>query len=117
MEIPSGNSANDTTIWCFWPPMKGKNGYFTEPEKRRLWRQYHAQDTEEPTLDGLVLDENKEPVCECNTCYGGPDCSQFLPDCAADANGYVPFFFYFSLGHVKYYISGYDGRGRFLKIH
>ena len=22
MEIPSGNSANDTTIWCFWPPIK-----------------------------------------------------------------------------------------------
>ncbi|KAB5557342.1 hypothetical protein DKX38_008251 [Salix brachista] len=62
-------------------------------------------------LDGLVLDGNKEPVCECNTCYGGPDCSQFLPDCAADANGYVPISFYCSLGHVKYYILGYDGRG------
>ncbi|KAJ6352545.1 hypothetical protein OIU76_001724 [Salix suchowensis] len=43
-------------------------------------------------LDGLVLDGNKEPVCECNTCYGGPDCSQFLPDCAADANGGDPLF-------------------------
>ena len=40
-------------------------------------------------LDGLVLDGNKGPVCECNTCYGGPDCSQFYPDCAANADGYL----------------------------
>lgn len=40
-------------------------------------------------LDGLVLDGNKGPVCECNACYGGPDCSQFFPDCSADANGYL----------------------------
>ncbi|KAJ8760454.1 hypothetical protein K2173_015121 [Erythroxylum novogranatense] len=44
-------------------------------------------------LDGLVVDElSKQPVCECNTCYGGPDCSIFYPDCSADANGGDPLF-------------------------
>ncbi|KAE8731314.1 Pyridoxal phosphate (PLP)-dependent transferases superfamily protein, putative isoform 2 [Hibiscus syriacus] len=28
-------------------------------------------------LDGFVGDGN-EPVCECNTCYTGPDCSRFI---------------------------------------
>ncbi|XWS15304.1 hypothetical protein CRYUN_Cryun35bG0084400 [Craigia yunnanensis] len=36
-------------------------------------------------LDGLVVDGNK-PVCECNICYTGPDCSQFIPDCTANAD-------------------------------
>lgn len=35
-------------------------------------------------LDGLVLNGH-QPVCECNPCYGGSDCSKFLSDCAADA--------------------------------
>lgn len=39
-------------------------------------------------LDGLLLNEG-EPVCECNTCYAGPDCSEFLPGCAADADRYL----------------------------
>ncbi|RDX93244.1 Tryptophan aminotransferase-related protein 4, partial [Mucuna pruriens] len=34
-------------------------------------------------LDGLVLN-GIEPVCECNQCYGGSDCSKFLSDCALD---------------------------------
>ncbi|KAL0361823.1 UNVERIFIED_CONTAM: Alliin lyase 2 [Sesamum radiatum] len=34
-------------------------------------------------LDGVVVDG--KPVCECNTCYGGPNCSHFSPDCAVDA--------------------------------
>ena len=38
-------------------------------------------------LDGLVVDGS--PVCECNSCFGGPDCSQSLPDCVADVDGYV----------------------------
>ena len=38
-------------------------------------------------LDGLVVDGS--PVCECNSCFGGPDCSQFAPDCVADADRYV----------------------------
>ncbi|XVF37238.1 hypothetical protein REPUB_Repub19eG0129300 [Reevesia pubescens] len=42
-------------------------------------------------LDGLVVDRN-EPVCECNTCYTGPDCSHFIPDCTADANSGDPLF-------------------------
>ncbi|XP_022767971.1 tryptophan aminotransferase-related protein 4-like isoform X2 [Durio zibethinus] len=42
-------------------------------------------------LDGLVVDGN-EPVCECNTCYAGSDCSQFIPDCAANADGGDPLF-------------------------
>ncbi|KAF5725657.1 hypothetical protein HS088_TW23G00384 [Tripterygium wilfordii] len=42
-------------------------------------------------MDGLVLDGNL-PVCECNSCYGGPDCSQFNPTCIADADGGDPYF-------------------------
>ncbi|KAI5312523.1 hypothetical protein L3X38_041696 [Prunus dulcis] len=42
-------------------------------------------------LDGLVLD-GKEPVCECNSCYGGPDCSEFLTACAANADSGDPLF-------------------------
>ncbi|XP_044511753.1 tryptophan aminotransferase-related protein 4-like [Mangifera indica] len=42
-------------------------------------------------LDGIVVD-GEQPVCECNSCYSGPDCSQLLPDCAANANGGDPLF-------------------------
>lgn len=35
-------------------------------------------------LDGLVV--NGKPVCECNTCYDGPDCSSYIPDCPSDVN-------------------------------
>ncbi|TYI43085.1 hypothetical protein ES332_A01G144500v1 [Gossypium tomentosum] len=42
-------------------------------------------------LDGLVGDEN-EPVCECNTCYTGPNCSHFIPHCTADADSGDPLF-------------------------
>ncbi|XP_022773445.1 tryptophan aminotransferase-related protein 4-like [Durio zibethinus] len=42
-------------------------------------------------LDGLVVDGNK-PVCECNTCFTGPDCSQFIPDCTANAESGDPLF-------------------------
>lgn len=38
-------------------------------------------------LDGL-LNENGSPVCECNSCYGGPDCSEFSLNCAVNADGY-----------------------------
>ncbi|KAF5749239.1 tryptophan aminotransferase-related protein 3-like [Tripterygium wilfordii] len=38
-------------------------------------------------LDGFVLDGNL-PVCECNSCYGGPDCSHFNTSYIADADGY-----------------------------
>ncbi|KAL0440522.1 UNVERIFIED_CONTAM: Tryptophan aminotransferase-related protein 4 [Sesamum latifolium] len=41
-------------------------------------------------LDGVVVDG--KAVCECNTCYRGPDCSLFSPDCAADADGGDPLF-------------------------
>ncbi|XP_011100941.1 tryptophan aminotransferase-related protein 4 [Sesamum indicum] len=41
-------------------------------------------------LDGAVVDG--KPVCECNTCYGGPHCSLFSPDCAADVNSGDPLF-------------------------
>lgn len=40
-------------------------------------------------LDGLVVDGNTEPVCECNACYTGPDCSQYIPHCMANADGYL----------------------------
>ncbi|XP_015886333.2 tryptophan aminotransferase-related protein 4-like isoform X1 [Ziziphus jujuba] len=42
-------------------------------------------------LDGTILDGEK-PVCECNPCYGGLDCSHFLPDCPADADSGDPYF-------------------------
>ncbi|KAL0325169.1 UNVERIFIED_CONTAM: Tryptophan aminotransferase-related protein 4 [Sesamum radiatum] len=41
-------------------------------------------------LDGLI--ENGKPVCECSACYGGPDCSQLLPNCVADADSGDPLF-------------------------
>ena len=37
-------------------------------------------------LDGLVVDGR--PICECNTCYDGPDCSNYIPDCPSDVNRY-----------------------------
>ncbi|CAI9116469.1 OLC1v1017622C1 [Oldenlandia corymbosa var. corymbosa] len=42
-------------------------------------------------LDGLISDGGK-PVCECNACYTGPDCSQFIPDCVVDADSGNPLF-------------------------
>lgn len=41
-------------------------------------------------VDGLVVDG--KPVCECNSCFQGPDCSEFIPDCPADANSGDPLF-------------------------
>ncbi|XVF39030.1 hypothetical protein PTKIN_Ptkin01aG0002800 [Pterospermum kingtungense] len=43
-------------------------------------------------LDGLVVDGNDEPVCECSSCYTGPHCSRFIPGCAANADGGDPLF-------------------------
>ncbi|XP_042483475.1 tryptophan aminotransferase-related protein 4-like [Macadamia integrifolia] len=42
-------------------------------------------------LDG-ALSQGGKPVCECNLCYGGPDCSQILPSCPANADGGDPLF-------------------------
>ena len=39
------------------------------------------------SLEGSIL--HGKPACECNACYGGPDCSQFLPQCIADADRYL----------------------------
>ncbi|MBA0846319.1 hypothetical protein Goshw_000380 [Gossypium schwendimanii] len=36
-------------------------------------------------LDGLVVGD--KPVCDCNTCFTGPDCSHFIPHCTANADG------------------------------
>jgi hypothetical protein len=41
-------------------------------------------------LDGMVV--NGKPICDCNSCYGGPDCSVFLPACAVNADGYPSLF-------------------------
>ncbi|XAR62243.1 hypothetical protein NMG60_11016930 [Bertholletia excelsa] len=41
-------------------------------------------------LDGLVVDG--KPVCECNTCFSGPDCSHFSPNCDADGDSGNPLF-------------------------
>ena len=35
-------------------------------------------------LDGLVV--NAKPICECNACFAGTDCSDFLSDCVVDAD-------------------------------
>ncbi|KAK8489862.1 hypothetical protein V6N13_141712 [Hibiscus sabdariffa] len=40
-------------------------------------------------LDGLIGD-GSEPVCECNTCYTGSDCSHFIPHYTVNADGYHP---------------------------
>lgn len=41
-------------------------------------------------LDGVVV--YGKPVCECNSCFYGPDCSLFLNDCVADADSGDPLF-------------------------
>ncbi|KAK1259825.1 Tryptophan aminotransferase-related protein 4 [Acorus gramineus] len=38
-------------------------------------------------IDGVHI--GGVPVCECNTCYGGSDCSEISPDCPADADRYA----------------------------
>ncbi|GMN19958.1 hypothetical protein TIFTF001_048681 [Ficus carica] len=43
-------------------------------------------------LDGVRVDADKLPICECNACFVGPDCSQSLPDCIADADSGNPLF-------------------------
>ncbi|KAJ8760504.1 hypothetical protein K2173_015171 [Erythroxylum novogranatense] len=40
--------------------------------------------------DGLIVEGL--PVCECNDCYRGPDCSEFVPDCVVDADSGDPMF-------------------------
>ncbi|KAK6145820.1 hypothetical protein DH2020_019689 [Rehmannia glutinosa] len=43
-------------------------------------------------LDGLSDFVDGKPFCECNTCYGGHDCSIFSTDCAADVDSGDPLF-------------------------
>ncbi|KAK4428364.1 Tryptophan aminotransferase-related protein 4 [Sesamum alatum] len=80
------------------------NPYLSEWKKQKLsssWAEEAAAEAEAVALiscsghgraylDGLTVDG--KPVCECNTCYGGPDCSLFSSDCAADANSGDPLF-------------------------
>ncbi|XP_047157126.1 tryptophan aminotransferase-related protein 4-like [Vigna umbellata] len=42
-------------------------------------------------LDGLVL-KGHQPVCECNPCYTGSDCSKLLSNCSANAGSGDPYF-------------------------
>ncbi|KAL6845042.1 hypothetical protein ACP4OV_024537 [Aristida adscensionis] len=42
-------------------------------------------------LDG-VAGEDGRPGCECNRCFGGPDCSLRTPNCTADADSGNPLF-------------------------
>jgi hypothetical protein len=42
-------------------------------------------------LDGLVGKDGR-PTCECNRCFGGPDCSVRTANCTADADRYVTHF-------------------------
>ncbi|KAF6149486.1 hypothetical protein GIB67_011387 [Kingdonia uniflora] len=41
-------------------------------------------------LDGVLVDG--KPMCECNSCYVGADCSHFLDGCIADADSGDPLF-------------------------
>ncbi|XP_028789728.1 tryptophan aminotransferase-related protein 4-like [Neltuma alba] len=43
-------------------------------------------------LDGVISADHGRPVCECNACYGGSDCTQLLPDCQVDADSGDPTF-------------------------
>lgn len=46
-------------------------------------------------LDGqqILADHGRQlPICECNSCYGGLDCSQFFPDCLVNAESGDPLF-------------------------
>lgn len=36
-------------------------------------------------LDGIIAGDGK-PVCECNACFTGPDCSESVPECVLDAD-------------------------------
>eukprot|EP00262_Sarcandra_glabra_P006747 TRINITY_DN1925_c0_g2_i4.p1 TRINITY_DN1925_c0_g2~~TRINITY_DN1925_c0_g2_i4.p1 ORF type:complete len:293 (-),score=9.24 TRINITY_DN1925_c0_g2_i4:144-1022(-) len=38
------------------------------------------------------LSSDGKPICDCNTCYGGSDCSEFSPNCPADADSGDPLF-------------------------
>ncbi|NP_001149758.2 Alliin lyase [Zea mays] len=42
-------------------------------------------------VDG-VAGEDGRPGCECNSCFGGPDCSLRTPNCTADADSGNPLF-------------------------
>ncbi|CAJ2666275.1 unnamed protein product [Trifolium pratense] len=41
-------------------------------------------------LDGLIV--HGKAICECNTCYGGTNCSKLLPHCMVDADSGDPIF-------------------------
>ncbi|KAI9399221.1 hypothetical protein POPTR_002G063800v4 [Populus trichocarpa] len=42
-------------------------------------------------LDSLGAGIGK-PICECNACFKGPDCAEFVPDCVVDADSGDPMF-------------------------
>ncbi|KAF8696237.1 hypothetical protein HU200_037138 [Digitaria exilis] len=42
-------------------------------------------------LDGIAGEDGR-PGCECNACFGGPDCSLRVPNCTADADSGNPLF-------------------------
>ncbi|XP_037494811.1 tryptophan aminotransferase-related protein 4, partial [Jatropha curcas] len=42
-------------------------------------------------LDGLLGVDGK-PICECNACFQGPDCSHLIPNCELDADSGDPMF-------------------------
>ncbi|XP_042516787.1 tryptophan aminotransferase-related protein 3-like [Macadamia integrifolia] len=67
---------------------------FIHRQLQLSWSQKSAEEAEQVAaipcsghghayLDG-VTDQGK-PICECNSCYSGSDCSEFLPHCFADA--------------------------------
>ncbi|KAM7280296.1 hypothetical protein ACFE04_007430 [Oxalis oulophora] len=54
-----------------------------------IWCSGHGHVYVDSVVDDHIDAIAKEAVavCECNSCYTGPRCSLFLPNCSADANG------------------------------
>ncbi|KAI3810427.1 hypothetical protein L1987_20039 [Smallanthus sonchifolius] len=79
----------------------GENNQQTTHRSLLTWSEKAAAEAEEVAaiscsghgrayVDGLVFDG--QPVCECYDCYGGRDCSELSPGCAADAESGDPVF-------------------------
>ncbi|KAJ4968190.1 hypothetical protein NE237_014891 [Protea cynaroides] len=78
------------------------NFIFIRRQGALTWTRKSAEEAEEVAsidcsghgtafLDGALSNGGK-PVCECSLCYGGPYCSEILPDCPANADGGDPLF-------------------------
>ncbi|XP_030504207.2 tryptophan aminotransferase-related protein 3-like [Cannabis sativa] len=83
-----------------------KRSNFDEDERSELsWSKRAAKEAEAVAaiscsghgrayLDSFIIgfDQQKIPICECNSCYVGSHCQNFLPSCPANADGGDPLF-------------------------